>query len=352
MTGQSKGATMTALTDRTPADIDQELADLYRQAQTAENSLKAANVQLHYALNERQQRQGYGRRPTWPTTDAEALELLRAKVADPEYQDVPWGTSPHKALERYEAAVLQLRAIEAQAEPLNDEFQRRGGWSRFFTVQQHNGHIHSSMNCTTCNRGTSATQFGWNPELSGLSEAEAVAKLGPSLCTVCFPSAPVEWTVGRQQTAEEAAADGKCLNRNGVNMKRHGMSLYGDCEACGARGVAATVGGLRKHPHARMQVEAERKARLADPKLMCTPAGDELRVDGETIRTVRAAEIKYVDEHWWMQLGKSRDDQEMASRHQAVADELLQALAVKAGVTTEEMAAKLAPRVARKLRDL
>lgn len=85
---------------------------------------------------------------------------------------------------------------------LSDELDRRlriyhkqaenyEGWSRFFTVP--GGHIHSSMNCSTCNKNGLATQFTWNPELSGLSEKDAVKLLGPSLCTVCFPSAPVRY---------------------------------------------------------------------------------------------------------------------------------------------------------------
>jgi hypothetical protein len=85
------------------------------------------------------------------------------------------------------------------------------GWSRFFLVANTNGHIHRSMNCSTCNRwtvnGPSATQFRWLPTLSGLTEADAVEAHGGILCTVCFPSAPTEWTEGenKQVAAEKAA---------------------------------------------------------------------------------------------------------------------------------------------------
>ena len=65
------------------------------------------------------------------------------------------------------------------------------GWSRFFLVPA--GHIHSSMDCSSCNRGRTSTAFSWLPELSGLTEADAVAAHGSHLCTVCFPTAPVEW---------------------------------------------------------------------------------------------------------------------------------------------------------------
>lgn len=76
------------------------------------------------------------------------------------------------------------------------------GWSRFFLVTSSAGHIHSSTCCSTC-RVT--TRYGWLPQLSGKDEATAVGELGPTLCSVCFPSAPVEFTTGRKLTAAQAA---------------------------------------------------------------------------------------------------------------------------------------------------
>lgn len=76
------------------------------------------------------------------------------------------------------------------------------GWSRFFIVKNTNGHIHSSMDCSTC---YPTTVFGWLPQLSGLTEADAVEEWGGILCSVCFPSAPVEWTEGtnKKEAAEK-----------------------------------------------------------------------------------------------------------------------------------------------------
>ncbi len=64
------------------------------------------------------------------------------------------------------------------------------GWARFFLVKNTNGHIHSTMNCSTCNWDT---RFGWLTDMSGLTETDAVAAHGQRLCSVCFPTAPVEW---------------------------------------------------------------------------------------------------------------------------------------------------------------
>lgn len=70
------------------------------------------------------------------------------------------------------------------------------GWSRFFLVTNVGGHIHRDMNCSTC---FPTTQYGWLTELSGLTEAAAVAEYGEILCSICFPSAPVEWTNGENK---------------------------------------------------------------------------------------------------------------------------------------------------------
>jgi hypothetical protein len=75
------------------------------------------------------------------------------------------------------------------------------GWSRFWLVVSSVGHIHSTTACTTC---FVTTEFALLPELSGSTEAEAVAGYGAVLCTVCFPSAPVEWTGGELRSKVEA----------------------------------------------------------------------------------------------------------------------------------------------------
>ena len=48
-------------------------------------------------------------------------------------------------------------------------------------------------------------RYGWLPKLSGMTEAEAVEEHGPALCSVCFPSAPVEWQGGKITKAQAVA---------------------------------------------------------------------------------------------------------------------------------------------------
>lgn len=105
---------------------------------------------------------------------------------------------------KFDKAVAILKDCDAN---YREECKNYKGWSRFFLV--HGGHIHSSMDCSTCNNGLTPTQFGWLPQLSGLNEVDAVAEQGAILCTVCFPMAPVEYT-NKYDLEAEAKAAARC----------------------------------------------------------------------------------------------------------------------------------------------
>lgn len=108
------------------------------------------------------------------------------------------------------------------------------GWSRFFLVQASNGHIHSNLNCHTT---FPTTQWAWLPELSGLTEADAVEEYGEILCSVCFKSAPVAWTLGvnkKEAARKDAEAalkaiaktpEGKAVKGKRELVSRHQYSV-------------------------------------------------------------------------------------------------------------------------------
>jgi hypothetical protein len=73
------------------------------------------------------------------------------------------------------------------------------GWSRFFLVTSSAGHVHRSMRCSTCYL---TTTFAPVVDLSGLDDTVAVEALGDSLCTVCFPDAPVAGKVKKLTKAQ------------------------------------------------------------------------------------------------------------------------------------------------------
>lgn len=225
------------LTTATPVEIDTALAALYDRSAAAEDRLAQAVDAAHHAVGDR--RHWIGRQQVWNMLGAEAIDQAR-ELADPaETYSQATGYRAHRAITAYDAAVDEMAAVEVEVAPYAAEYQRRP-WLRFFSV--HKGHIHNSMDCSTCNRDGKSTRFGWHPELSGLTEAEAVAKLGPSLCTVCFPTAPVEWTIGKP-APERCAGVGKPYVGN---SRRIGMRIYAECSGCGDTHIV-TGSGIRAH---------------------------------------------------------------------------------------------------------
>lgn len=135
---------------------------------------------------------------------------------------------------RAEAFVFSARADEIEG----NEYT---GWTRFFLVE----HIHNSRSCHTL-RPT--TRIGWLPSVSGLTEAEAVKEHGATLCTVCFPSAPVELTT-KPVDESVCTGSGKFVNRELKHRLGYYSGNYGTCEDCGQ--IVTVVGQngvkLRKH---------------------------------------------------------------------------------------------------------
>lgn len=135
----------------TPSEIDQELANLYGARATVVRTLNynraiVANERGRYSIHDIKRAQ-------------EQLPKIEARLAE---------------------------ATEAIA-PFEEEFTRRGGWKRYFLVQNTGGHIHRERRCQTC---FSTTAYAWLTDLSDCDETEMVAQYGETACTVCFPDAP------------------------------------------------------------------------------------------------------------------------------------------------------------------
>jgi hypothetical protein len=86
--------------------------------------------------------------------------------------------SDQEKLERL-ADVLELNH---QAKELDEQWNRQ--WKRFYFLK----HLHNSR---TCGSFRWNSRWAWLPELSGMSDEEAVAEYGSDLCTKCVKSAPV-----------------------------------------------------------------------------------------------------------------------------------------------------------------
>ena len=132
-------------------------------------------------------------------------------------------------------AVLQAEALvlAEDAEAMNKALYK--GWTRFFLVQ----HIHSSQHCSSFRP---RTRIGWLPDVSGLTEAEAVAAHGEALCTICFPSAPTALTT---KPADPSVCTGT-RNYDAPSRTGYFSGNWATC-TCGQQVTVTSAGNLRKH---------------------------------------------------------------------------------------------------------
>lgn len=247
------------LTTMTPPEIDALNAVLGGEYARLDSKAEAAWEGLYGALlMDKVQDRYNSKRRVWPVNFAEA-ETLAQQHIDEGTEPSPKAALMHRirTVEQYadglRTALGRLESVRNEVHVLNQgpyktltgEWTRRGGWSRFFLVPD--GHIHEGRQCFTL-RPT--TQLAWQPELSGQTEAEAVAKLGPYLCTHCFASAPLDW----KKDPAEANRKPECpMSRKDATpymdarMKRRN-SKFADCPTCGEN-ISVTSGWkFRTHP--------------------------------------------------------------------------------------------------------
>jgi hypothetical protein len=144
-----------------------------------------------------------------------------------------------------DAYSAQIEEIRAEAAPLRDAAIKMDkdlyeGWSRFFLVK----HIHSNQRCSSF-RPT--TRVGWLPNVSGLTEVEAVKEHGETLCTICFPSAPVELTT---KAVDPSLCSGSGKYHSTEHLTGRETSYYspaGYCPDCLRWNTLTKTGVMRKH---------------------------------------------------------------------------------------------------------
>lgn len=166
-----------------------------------------------------------------------SLELVREMLAAGKFPDYT-AKDINARLAVLDEKVADAKAAYAE---LRVRTARYEGWSRFYLVQ--GGHIHSSMSCSTCNNGKEATRFMWLPSLSALTEREAVESQGAILCTVCFPTAPTEWTNGHD--LDRLAKLAKRCPGSGEYSDQWGR--HDTCGHCGYWTKVTNSGRFRAH---------------------------------------------------------------------------------------------------------
>jgi len=229
----------TNLKNATPLEVDTELARLFDELDRLNSRASANRSEMHRLAGDRRElRTGH-----WGMEFNNVYAHVEAIAAG--HEGRPWEVDSAKnALATYARLNEELTKNAAARRPLADEYRRRP-WSRFFLVQD--GHIHSSMSCSTCNNGANLTKFGWLPEMSGRTEADCVAEHGALLCTVCFPSAPVEWTNGRELAAEARKAAECPGSRKSPAKSDRPRLRYQPCSVCGTSQSVTSTGLIRAH---------------------------------------------------------------------------------------------------------
>lgn len=195
------------------AEVDTRIAELLKQQARIQSQQQSLAITIRHAAR---QTSTYDRKTgtAWSGTLAEAIDAVQARIAAGE-------TWYNHTLDDYDAEARKLAEVNASLLTLNELYAKHR-WSRFYLVLNNNGHIHRDTSCSTC---FATTEYGWLPQLSGLTEADAVADQGEILCSICFPSAPVAWTCGESKAKVEARQS-RDAQRAAARAKKAAKALF------------------------------------------------------------------------------------------------------------------------------
>lgn len=247
-----------------------------------------------------------------------AHDLFAKKTAAEEqgrshYASYSWDRIQTQKDEGYaaeEAARAELFIIE---QPFNAEWVARGTWARAYKVTNGNGHIHSSMGCSTCNNGQRPTEFYWFTELSGHTTDEIADLAGEAACTVCYPNAPVAKPCSIFTPAEKATQAEREAKAAKLAAK----------QADAATKAITDVDGQPLRDHLGFVIKTERTARidLVDALVSIMEVSGPWMLGNESASEESKA-------HWI---------ENIRPKYVMTADRLTKAIAAKTGETFEEV---------------
>jgi hypothetical protein len=194
------------LTTMTPAEVDTILVDAMEKA-VKHSTIIGSQTERAEAFES--QAENFAKTLEYPTLSDSDRKYWEGRVAKYKEDAVKARGFIEESKPLLKVALEAKQACEA-------EFSRRGGWSRFWIVVNSNGHIHSSMNCTTC---FPTTAYAWLPSVSGSTDAEVIELAGEKACTICFPDAPVD-TRNRPSKLEEPAKKAAREEREAAKAER------------------------------------------------------------------------------------------------------------------------------------
>ena len=193
--------------------------------------LEKASHKLHSAVERLHREAGDKRIDRWTRRERWGMDFETA-----------WSKSTQAARDARDIAYLAVTGLQAQIDTA-EAIWREHGWSRYILCLSANGHIHNYYGCHTLR---ASTQLEWHPELSGLSEAEAVKALGPILCTHCYPSAPAEYKRDPAEWKRERDAGAKDAEKAAREAKKAAKTLTRDEQFKDTWGWVTTVAGAIK----------------------------------------------------------------------------------------------------------
>jgi hypothetical protein len=174
-----------------PQAFDARLALAYEAWEKATAGRERVRNEFHTAAGDR--REWIGKRHLWRRTLAEVEQTVRqmAIAGEPLPASMGFRQTAGDLLVKQLEADAALTSAALAVHEMEAIYARPGNrWQRFFPCTNRDGHIHDSYRgCPTVRFDT---PMAWRPDMSGLTVDEAVATLGPALCSVCFASAPVE----------------------------------------------------------------------------------------------------------------------------------------------------------------
>lgn len=195
---------------------DEKLLELFATAQATDD--RRANA-VRYASDEAGRHKGWRKRneyrsnrPFWVDEDNNLMTLdavisvLGEIAAGDEKYGHGWSLGSIEATRYLDSLTKTRLAQEASTMALMVHEADYTGWNRYYLVTSSPGHVHKTVHCSSC---FNTTRFAPLPSLSGTEAANAVALLGETLCTVCFPDAPVKPAKITQAQASKLLNEGE-----------------------------------------------------------------------------------------------------------------------------------------------
>jgi hypothetical protein len=264
------------LTGLDPVAFDTIAWALWLAIAAADNRIDSAADDLHRANGERGRATRSG--TWWDLSLPETVAQIEADPARPVRGQI--GVTAGDKLVAYRERLATRDALVAEEDRMNEAYEARGAWPRYLQTTGSDAHIHSGSHCPTCNK-TRRTPFNWLVELSGMPIEQAIKTFEVTMCTTCYPDAPVQKLAGDPNVCTGRTVEGT-VDRQWSGGRMSTVTRYvGDC-TCGAKGIRIKNDGTpAKHKPATKPAPAAVEAPAAPAKVLAAdsaPKRDEVTV--------------------------------------------------------------------------